>query len=200
MSPTDQSRAESIRQRLRNHLRERGEDVQFGLQRYAVERFLYRLGASPYRDRFVLARQFRFDGVRLAGSIAATFERRRTVIEAALPVALTKLFYAGEARAEQWRAYLTRNSLPGAPADSAAVGELLRAFLGPVWSGLVAEVAPDSVWPPGGPWQTRSLSAAEERATAETTPDRARAALRAFRPYPVYQDSGVEWLGRVRAH
>jgi hypothetical protein len=29
-------------------------DFQLTLQRYAAERFLYRLGISPYRDRFVL--------------------------------------------------------------------------------------------------------------------------------------------------
>ncbi len=47
-------RVESIRQRLRNELRSRGEDVGLGLQRYAIERFLYRLGRSQYRERFVL--------------------------------------------------------------------------------------------------------------------------------------------------
>ena len=47
-------RAESIRQRLRNELRARGEDVALGLPRYAVERFLYRLGRSSHRERFVL--------------------------------------------------------------------------------------------------------------------------------------------------
>ena len=47
-------RAESIRQRLRNELRARGEDVTLGLPRYAVERFLYRLGRSRHRERFVL--------------------------------------------------------------------------------------------------------------------------------------------------
>ena len=46
--------AESIRRRLRNEFRARGEDVSQGLQRYAVERFLYRLGRSPHRERFVL--------------------------------------------------------------------------------------------------------------------------------------------------
>ena len=53
MSP-DRDRAESIRHRLRNRLRERGDDVQFGLQRYARERFLYRLGESRHRGQFVL--------------------------------------------------------------------------------------------------------------------------------------------------
>jgi hypothetical protein len=47
-------RAESIRQRLRNELRSRGEDVTLGLSRYAVERFLYRLGRSSHREHVVL--------------------------------------------------------------------------------------------------------------------------------------------------
>lgn len=54
MSSSPRDRAESIRQRLRNRVRERGEDVQLALQRYAAERFLYRLGVSRHRERFVL--------------------------------------------------------------------------------------------------------------------------------------------------
>ena len=54
MSPPDRGRAESIRHRLRNLMRQRGEDAQLGLQRYVIERFLYRLGESPHRDRFIL--------------------------------------------------------------------------------------------------------------------------------------------------
>jgi len=300
-------RAESIRRRLRNHLRARGEDVQFGLQRYAIERFLYLLGASPHRSQFVLkgatlfalwggatyrptrdmdftgygssdeadvvkaireicsvpgapadlvfdpdsvaatpirddseyhglrvtliarlerseipvqidigfgnaiqpppqeatyptllddpapsirayppeavvaeklhalvvigernsrykdfydlhvlARQFNFDGARLASAIVATFERRRTATDAALPVGLTPRFYGEAARGEQWRAYLTRNSLPGAPADLTAVGEVLLTFLNPVWAALAAREAFTSSWTDGGPWKTSS--------------------------------------------
>lgn len=307
MSERARDRAESIRHRLRNRLRARGEDVRFGLQRYAVERFLYRLGASPHRDRFVLkgavlfaiwggtayrptrdldftgygsteeadvlaafraiclhsgaadelvfdpntlsaeairddseyhglrirleatlgasriplridigfgnaiepqpqeveyptlldhppprirtyppeavvaeklhamvvlgernsrdkdfydlyvlARQFSFDGARLARAIAATFERRRTPIEATTPAALAPRFFAGGARAQQWRAYLTRSALPGVPADFAEVGEMLLTFLGPVWNALAASDAVASAWPPGGPWRAAS--------------------------------------------
>jgi hypothetical protein len=43
-----------VRQRLLNLSRERGEDFNFTLTRYANERLLYRLACSPYRDRFVL--------------------------------------------------------------------------------------------------------------------------------------------------
>ncbi len=43
-----------IRRRLSRSARDRGEDFQLTLQRYAVERLLFRLDRSPYRDRFVL--------------------------------------------------------------------------------------------------------------------------------------------------
>lgn len=46
--------AQSVRDRLLRRARERGEDFNFLLNRFAVERFLYRLSLSPHRDRFVL--------------------------------------------------------------------------------------------------------------------------------------------------
>jgi predicted nucleotidyltransferase component of viral defense system len=46
--------ATSIRQRLLNLARERGEDFQQLLVSYALERMLYRLAQSHHRDRFVL--------------------------------------------------------------------------------------------------------------------------------------------------
>ncbi len=48
------SAAESIRHRLRNLARERGEESRFVLMRYASQRLLYRLGESPYGARFLL--------------------------------------------------------------------------------------------------------------------------------------------------
>lgn len=46
--------AASVRQRLLNLAKERGEEFNVVLARYAVERFLYRLSRSKHRDRFVL--------------------------------------------------------------------------------------------------------------------------------------------------
>lgn len=45
---------QSIRQKLDNLARKSGEDIQRNLVRYALERLLYRLSVSSYRDRFVL--------------------------------------------------------------------------------------------------------------------------------------------------
>jgi hypothetical protein len=49
-----QNVAASIHQRLLNDARARGRPFNDVLQYFALERFLYRLGHSPYRDRFVL--------------------------------------------------------------------------------------------------------------------------------------------------
>ena len=43
--------AASVRTKLLNRARAKGEDFQFLLQRYAAERFLHRLGGSDYRSR-----------------------------------------------------------------------------------------------------------------------------------------------------
>lgn len=46
--------AASVQARLLNLARERGEDFQLVLTRYALERLLYRLSRSPHREEFVL--------------------------------------------------------------------------------------------------------------------------------------------------
>ena len=303
MSGRENARAESIRQRLRNELKARGEDVTLGLPRYAVERLLYRLGRSAHRERFVLKgatlfaiwgtayrptrdvdftgygssdpkeviKAFReicdtpddvdqlvfdtdnitaepirdgseYDGLRikirarlgssdipvqidvgfgnaivpgpeerelrtvlgdppprvlaypveavvaekshamvllgrrnsrfkdfydlyaiagafnverptLVAAVRATFERRRTSVQAALPDALAAPFYSDVARASQWRAYVTRNALSDAPGDFAQVGERIIAFLQPVWTDLSAGTATAGDWQNGGPWR-----------------------------------------------
>ncbi len=44
----------SVRARLLNLSKQTGEDFQALLNRYAIERFLYRLGASDHSDEFIL--------------------------------------------------------------------------------------------------------------------------------------------------
>ena len=103
-------------------------------------------------DLFVLAGQFAFDGVTLARAIAGTFERRKTKIDSSIPAGLALRFYSDAARAAQWRAYLDRNNLLGAPREFEQTGERLQAFLGPVWAALGAGEEFANAWRPGGPW------------------------------------------------
>lgn len=46
--------AASVRQRLLNLAQQRGEDFNVLLSRFAIERLLYRVGVSPYRDNLLL--------------------------------------------------------------------------------------------------------------------------------------------------
>lgn len=52
--PRQGNMAASVRQRLLNLARERGENFDYLLTRFGLERLLYRLANSPYRDRFIL--------------------------------------------------------------------------------------------------------------------------------------------------
>jgi len=54
MTKSDEGLIQSIKQRLMNYTRGRGEVFNLVLVRYAVERLLYRLTRSPYADAFVL--------------------------------------------------------------------------------------------------------------------------------------------------
>ncbi len=108
---------------------------------------------KDFYDLYVLSGLFPFAGETLTQSIAATFERRRTAVSEALPVALAPAFFAEERRAIQWRAYLDRNGLPGAPADFAVVGERLRLFLQEPLRAVGQEESFQRNWQPEGPWQ-----------------------------------------------
>jgi hypothetical protein len=44
----------SIQAKILNRVQARGDDFNLTLKRYAAKRFLYRLGMSPHRSRFVL--------------------------------------------------------------------------------------------------------------------------------------------------
>ncbi len=54
MSRKPRNIAASVRQRLTNLARRQGEDSQLVLTGYVIERFLYRLSRSQYRDQFIL--------------------------------------------------------------------------------------------------------------------------------------------------
>ena len=52
----------SVRARLLNLARQKGQALDLLLTRYAIERLLHRLSISPHRDRFVLSSRLRMLG------------------------------------------------------------------------------------------------------------------------------------------
>ena len=110
---------------------------------------LYSIATSPSR-------------VRGLQGLSAPFDRRHTAISPDLPQSLTPQFYAEPARADQWRAYLIRSSLPGVPDDFRIVGDLIQSFLVGPWRALAQDSAITGAWSAGGPW---SYDAASPRLT-----------------------------------
>lgn len=108
---------------------------------------------KDFFDVWTLARQFEFDGSLLARAIAATFDRRRTAIPQAVPMALTAEFATDRTKATQWRAFLNRSKLASQNSDFGEVIELLRAFLMPPTEALASGSQFQAHWPPAGPWQ-----------------------------------------------
>jgi predicted nucleotidyltransferase component of viral defense system len=107
---------------------------------------------KDFYDLWMLARQFDFEGERLAQAIAATFERRRTPIPAEAPLALTSEFHGDAAKETQWRAFLRRGSVAEA-AELATVVELIAAFVMPPAAAAGVADAFAGRWQKGGPWK-----------------------------------------------
>lgn len=101
---------------------------------------------KDFYDLWLIARTFEFRQPALVEAVRRTFERRRTELPADTPVGLTNEFAV--ARAAQWRTFLARERMAGAPDSFTAVIADLERFLMPLLGGSNA----DLVWPKGRPW------------------------------------------------
>jgi predicted nucleotidyltransferase component of viral defense system len=105
---------------------------------------------KDFFDLWVLAREFSFTGDVLRAAVRATFERRKTEIPDAVPLAFTSEFYGDPAKNAQWQAFTKRNSLP-AGTLSDTIGAL-SAFLCPVLQAVHSKQSFTQRWTTGGPW------------------------------------------------
>jgi len=83
---------------------------------------------KDFYDIWILSRSFDFDD-RLARAIAATFERRETLIPGDLPYALTDAFSKDKQKQRQWRAFV--EGVAHNPGDLTDVTAEIAAFLMP---------------------------------------------------------------------
>lgn len=84
---------------------------------------------KDFYDIWLLSQSFEFEDARLAQAIAATFERRRTVVPTEPPDALTDAFASDPTKIAQWEAF--RRDLAIDPGALSAVVVTLAAFLMP---------------------------------------------------------------------
>lgn len=118
---------------------------------------------KDFFDVHLLARSRPFDAGILAEAIRRTFERRRTPLPTAIPLALTAEFVS-EAKQTQWEAFL-RRAHADAPHRLRAVVDSLAAFLVPV----LDHSADDRLWVPGQGWveATRGKTPADSGSSAQ---------------------------------
>jgi len=109
---------------------------------------------KDFYDLWVLARQFEFHGPLLCQAIRATFERRRTPVPVAVPLALSSEFAQDRGKQTQWRAFIDKGKLDTGGVGLNEVIDALRDFLMPAAEVIVAGRLPSMTWPALGPWHS----------------------------------------------
>lgn len=109
---------------------------------------------KDFFDIDVLASRQKFEGAVLTAAIRDTFDRRKTPIPEEPPFALTPSFGEDERKRTQWRSFVRKNRLSGAPEDFLQVVYGLAIFLWPLLKALQDRHRFIAVWEPGGPWRT----------------------------------------------
>ena len=108
-------------------------------------------------DIYALAANERFDSRILSRAIRATFARRRTVVPAELPIALTAEFGKLPEKQAQWAAFLRKGRARGVSTDFPAVVAELARFLEPVLVESATVSAPPAGVAPGRPVEARAF-------------------------------------------
>ena len=109
---------------------------------------------KDFYDLWLLARRFDFDGSRLARAVVATFGNRKTPLEPN-PVALTPTFSESPAARLQWKAFVRKGKLTGAPQELGDVIPTLAEFLLPAATACAAGQSFEMTWSAPGPWRGR---------------------------------------------
>lgn len=166
MKKIPKNSAASILARLKNVSKERGLDHTQTLTQYAIERLLYRLSLSQYRDRFVLKgamlfvlkdyydlfhliSHYEFDGQRVYEAIEGTFSRRGTSLDNTLPAGLAEEFLSDTTKQTQWKAFLRKSKLSDASPDLEVVVAALVRFLKPLLAACVKDAPLEMRWGAG---------------------------------------------------
>ena len=113
---------------------------------------------KDFFDIWTFAATQRFDISRLANSLRATFEQRRTPLPEVPPLALTDEFLLDRAKQRQWNAFCTRLGLRDTPSLD-VTGPLLVRFLMPAAEQARSRQPDSMTWEPPGPWRKVEQSA-----------------------------------------
>jgi hypothetical protein len=145
----------SIRERLTQRARERRENAQLLMTRYAIEQAMVALDMLNSRmkdffDLWAIAGAFSFDGPVLARAIQTTFERRATPLPTKTPLALTASFAV--AKQVQWSAFLRRTEFALAPDPLLEIQVRIAELVMPPVAAITRSKSFEASWSAGGPW------------------------------------------------
>jgi predicted nucleotidyltransferase component of viral defense system len=108
---------------------------------------------KDFYDLWYLSQHFTFEGSLLSRAIAATFERRRTPIPTATPLALTSEFAEDETKQRQWVAFVRKGKLNADNLGLSQIRAILHDFLMPPTIAIVEGVKFDRAWSSDLGWQ-----------------------------------------------
>ena len=104
-------------------------------------------------DLHFLAKHFAFTGDALAAAIAATFNRRKTPLPTARPIALNEEYTNDSNTLSRWSAFLRRSRLADPSPELRTVADGIWKFLGPMTEAIRTGKPAPRKWEGGGPWQ-----------------------------------------------
>jgi hypothetical protein len=107
---------------------------------------------KDFHDLRALSQLFPFKGQLLSEAIRRTFERRKTMLPSAPPIAFTSEFYDDESKQRQWTAFNGKNKLYIEAVPLKTVVGNIEQFVMPLVRGVTTEGWSRS-WQAGGPWQ-----------------------------------------------
>ena len=108
---------------------------------------------KDFHDLRALSQLFSFEGHLLSEAVVRTFERRKTKLPSAPPIAFTAEFFEDESKQRQWTAFNGKNKLYIEPVSLKTVVGDIEQFIMPLVLGITAEGHWSRSWQAGGPWR-----------------------------------------------
>ncbi|RXH55895.1 nucleotidyl transferase AbiEii/AbiGii toxin family protein [Granulicella sibirica] len=108
---------------------------------------------KDFHDLRTLAQLFPFEGRLLSEAIMRTFERRKTALPSAPPIAFTAEFFEDKSKQLQWNAFNERNRLYVEAVPLKTVLSHIERFLMPLVLAMTTEGHWSKSWQARGPWQ-----------------------------------------------
>jgi hypothetical protein len=110
---------------------------------------------KDFHDLYFLSRLFSFEGPILSEALVRTFERRKTRLPSAPPIAFTAEFFNDESKQRQWNAFNHKNKPYIEPIPLKTVVSDIGKFVMPMLYGMAMEGHWSRSWRKRGPWQDR---------------------------------------------